>query len=52
MEVVVTINGKKHWLWRAVDLHGAMLDLLALCTHAFEPWESVTTAPMSEHLVN
>ncbi|MBB5468999.1 transposase-like protein [Paraburkholderia sp. Clong3] len=22
-EVVVTINGKKHWLWRAVDQHGA-----------------------------
>src|SRR5258708_29771663 len=27
-EVVVTINGKKHWLWRAVDQHGAVLDLL------------------------
>ena len=23
-EVVVTINGKKHWLWRAVDQHGAV----------------------------
>lgn len=23
-EVVVTINGAKHWLWRAVDQHGAV----------------------------
>jgi len=28
-EVVITINGKKHWLWRAVDQHGAVLDVLA-----------------------
>ena len=27
-EVVVNINGKKHWLWRAVDQHGAVLDVL------------------------
>ncbi|MFM0150264.1 IS6 family transposase [Paraburkholderia sp. RL18-085-BIA-A] len=27
-EMVVTINGKKHWLWRAVDQHGAVLDVL------------------------
>jgi putative transposase len=27
-EVVVTINGKKHWLWRAVDQHGEVLDVL------------------------
>uniref|UniRef100_UPI003BEEF50F IS6 family transposase n=1 Tax=Burkholderia arboris TaxID=488730 RepID=UPI003BEEF50F len=27
-EVVVTINGRKHWLWRAVDQHGAVLDML------------------------
>ncbi len=27
-EVVVTINGTKHWLWRAVDQHGAILDVL------------------------
>jgi putative transposase len=27
-EVVVTINGKKHWLWRSVDQHGAVLDVL------------------------
>jgi putative transposase len=27
-ELVVTINGRKHWLWRAVDQHGAVLDAL------------------------
>ena len=27
-EVVVTLNGKKHWLWRAVDQHGAVHDAL------------------------
>jgi putative transposase len=26
-EVVVTINGKKHWLWRAVEQHGAVLEV-------------------------
>lgn len=27
-EVVVTIHGKKHWLWRAVDQNGFVLDVL------------------------
>jgi len=27
-EVVVTIAGKKHWLWRAVDQNGTVLDIL------------------------
>ena len=27
-EVVITINGKKHWLWRAVDQFGIVLDVL------------------------
>lgn len=27
-EVVVTIQGKKHWLWRAVDQDGFVLDVL------------------------
>src|ERR687893_346681 len=27
-EVVLTINGKTHYLWRAVDQHGAVLDIL------------------------
>ena len=27
-EVVATINGKKHWLWRGGDSQGAVLDVL------------------------
>jgi putative transposase len=27
-EVVISIGGQKHWLWRAVDQHGAILDIL------------------------
>jgi putative transposase len=27
-EMVVTINGKKHWLWHAVDQYSAVLDVL------------------------
>jgi len=27
-EVVLTINGKQHYLWRAVDQHGHVLDIL------------------------
>jgi len=25
-EVIVTISGRKYWLWRAIDQHGVMLD--------------------------
>ena len=27
-EVVISIRGEKHWLWRAVDQHGVVLDIL------------------------
>ncbi len=27
-EVVISIGGRKHWLWRAVDQHGTVLDIL------------------------
>jgi putative transposase len=27
-EVVITIRGKKHWLWRAIDTNGEVLDIL------------------------
>src|SRR4051812_5559429 len=27
-EVVISIAGQKHWLWRAVDQHGVVLDIL------------------------
>jgi putative transposase len=26
--VLLKINGKRHWLWRAVDQHGVVLDIL------------------------
>src|SRR5688572_18269772 len=26
--VVISIAGRKHWLWRAVDQHGVVLDIL------------------------
>jgi putative transposase len=29
-EVVVTIGGKKHWLWRAVDQDGYILDEIGI----------------------
>jgi putative transposase len=28
-EMVISIAGRKHWLWRAVDQHGVVLDILA-----------------------
>ena len=27
-EVAISIAGQKHWLWRAVDQHGVVLDIL------------------------
>ena len=27
-EVVISIAGRKHWLWRAVDQYGVVLDIL------------------------
>ena len=27
-QVVISIAGRKHWLWRAVDQHGPVLDIL------------------------
>jgi putative transposase len=27
-EVVISIRGKKHWLWRAIDVGGDVLDIL------------------------
>jgi putative transposase len=31
-EVVITIAGEKHWLWRAVDQEGFVLDVLRFCS--------------------
>jgi putative transposase len=33
-EVVISITGQKHWLWRAVDHHGAVLDILVQSRHS------------------
>ena len=30
-EVVITIPGVKHWLWRVVDQNGIVLDILVRC---------------------
>ena len=27
-QVVISIAGRRHWLWRAVDHHGVVLDIL------------------------
>jgi putative transposase len=27
-QVVISIAGRKHWLWHAVDQHGVVLDIL------------------------
>ena len=27
-EVALKINGQRHWLWRAVDQHGFVVDIL------------------------
>src|SRR4028118_1596669 len=27
-EAVISISGRKHWLWRAVDQYGVLLDIL------------------------
>jgi putative transposase len=27
-QVAISIAGRKHWLWRAVDQHGVVLDIL------------------------
>src|SRR5215207_2044823 len=32
-EVAISIAGKRHWLWRAVDQHGVVLDILVQSRH-------------------
>lgn len=32
-EVIITINGRKHWLWRGVDQFGAVLDARVQIRH-------------------
>ncbi len=35
-EVVITIRGKKHWLWRAIDADGDVLDIARANTPQFQ----------------
>jgi transposase-like protein len=57
-EVVITIADKKHWLWRAVDQEGFVLDMLAqsrrdkkaaerLRNQAFITWAEVIGVAMA-----
>jgi len=56
-EVMVTTNGRKHWLWRAVDRHGALLDVLvqgrdqarSQATHAQAAQEARSRAARTNH---
>jgi len=36
-EVFLTIKGKRHYLWRAVDQHGNLLDILVSVGATSEP---------------
>ena len=47
-EVVVMIAGKKHWLWRAVDQDGYVLDEIIQRRRDNGPWQKVfSTSPTS-----
>jgi len=37
-QVVVSIAGETHWLWRAVDQNGFVLDVLGLHLKLNDPW--------------
>jgi putative transposase len=38
-EVAISLAGRKHWLWRAVDQHGAVLDILVQSRRNAKPAE-------------
>ena len=40
-EVVITIRGKKHWLWRATDANGNVLDIACANTSECESCKAV-----------
>jgi putative transposase len=48
-EVVVTINGKKHWLCRAVDQPGAVLDVLVQSRHDRQAAERLMRKLLKKH---
>jgi putative transposase len=51
-EVVISIAGRKHWLWRAIDQHGLVLDI-RLCRKSgvgTREWQVFVTRSCSEPL--
>jgi len=45
----VTINGRKHWLWRAVDQHGAVLDVLVQSRRDRHAASRLMRKPLKKH---
>lgn len=50
-EVVVPINGVKHWLWRAIDGNGDVLDILISLAATPKP-QSVSSADWLQPMAN
>lgn len=50
-EVCVPVGGVKYWLWRAVDEHGALLDLLLQLHRDTQAARIFLTRPLGEYEV-
>ena len=48
-EVVITIQGKKHWLWRAVDQDGFVLEVLVQSRRNAKAAERLMRKLLSQH---
>jgi IS1 family transposase len=48
-EVVITIKGKQHWLWRAVDQYGYVLDVLVQSRHNTQAAERLMRKLLRKH---
>lgn len=48
-EVVVTIKGRKFWLWRAVDQNGLVLDEILQCRHNTRAAKRLLVRLMKKH---
>jgi putative transposase len=48
-EVVITVRGKKHWLWRVIDADGDVLDILVQTRSGIKPIKTLT--PSAEHRI-
>ncbi len=47
-EVVITISGVKHWLWRAVDQNGMVLDILVQSRRDTQAAKRLLRKPMKK----